>query len=60
MRKKEQKTAKIKGVMEGLSKLGDKFEQKDKSQKFDILGNNNSKKKTPELFGNGQNNKFKF
>lgn len=56
----EQKMAKVKGVIEGFNKLGEKFENKDKSKKFDILGNGNSEKKKPELFGNGQNNKFKF
>lgn len=56
----EQKMAKVKGVVEGFNKLGNKFENKSKENKFDILGNDKSKKKKPELFGNGQNNKFKF
>lgn len=57
---KDQKTAKLRGVVDKISKLGDKFEDNNKIGKFDILGNNNSEKKTPELFGKSRNNKFKL
>lgn len=57
---KELKVAKVKGMIEGFNKIGEKFENKSKENKFDILGNNNSKKKKPELFGKSKNKKFKF
>lgn len=57
---KEQRSAKIKGVIEGLNKLGEKFEKSDKNHKFDPLGSGNSNKKAPDLFGNSEKKKFQF
>lgn len=56
----EQKTAKVRGVIDKLNQLGDKFEKKSKEGKFDVLGNKKSKEKSPQLFGNNENSKFKF
>lgn len=57
---KEQKTAKLKSALEGFNKLGEKFEKNSKEGKFDVLGNQKSKKQLPEMFGNNKNNKFKL
>jgi len=58
---KEQKLAKVKGVIEKLNKAGNKFEDKSKN-KFNILGNQNSKKKCLNCLEMGiiQNLNFKF
>ena len=56
---REQKLVKVKGAIEGFNKLGNKFENKSKGNKFDILGNNSSNNKKPELFGNHSQNKPK-
>lgn len=57
---KEQKIAKIKGVIQGLNKVGEKFENNSDNGKFNILGNQNSDKNTPELFGKSKKNKFEL
>ena len=58
---KQQRTAKMRGIVQGFNKIGAKFQKQrnKKDSKFDILGGNNTQKsnKLPQMTGN---QKFKF
>lgn len=49
----DQKLAKVKGIAQKFSELGDKFEKADKGNKFDVLGSG-GKKDLPDMFGNAK------